>query len=58
MPGTYAYTPAIWPPLVACVVLAAIGHYAWRRRDGPGGKSVPADSADVSTWTANTLGRA
>jgi hypothetical protein len=58
MPEAYASTPANCPPLVACVVLAAIGHHTWRRRDGPSGKSVPADSADVSTWTANTLGRA
>jgi PAS domain S-box-containing protein len=38
MPGAYAYTPAIWPPLVAAVFLAAIGHYAWSRRAVPGGK--------------------
>jgi PAS domain S-box-containing protein len=38
MLGAYAYTPAIWPPLVAAVLLSAIGHYTWRRRDVPGGK--------------------
>ena len=32
MTGAYAYTPDIWPPLVAAVFLAAIGLYAWRRR--------------------------
>jgi len=38
MPGTYVYTPAIWPPLVTAVFMVAIGFYAWRHRDVPGGK--------------------
>jgi PAS domain S-box-containing protein len=38
MNEAYVYTPAIWPPLVAAIFLAAIGLYAWRRRDVPGGK--------------------
>ena len=45
MTGAYAYTPAIWPPLVAIPLLAAIGIYAWRRRDVPGGKPFVAMSA-------------
>jgi PAS domain S-box-containing protein len=44
MAGAYAYTPAIWPPLVAAVFLAAIGLYAWSRRDVPGGKPFVAIS--------------
>jgi signal transduction histidine kinase len=44
MTGAYAYTPAIWPPLVAAFFLAAIGLYAWRRRDVPGGKPFVAMS--------------
>jgi hypothetical protein len=44
MSGAYAYTPAIWPPLVAAVLLAAIGLYAWRRRDAPGAKPFVAIS--------------
>jgi PAS domain S-box-containing protein len=44
MTGAYAYTPAIWPPLVAAVLLAAIGVYAWRRRDVPGGRPFVAMS--------------
>jgi signal transduction histidine kinase len=38
MAGVYAYTPAIWLPLAAVVFLVAIGLYAWRHRDAPGGK--------------------
>ena len=45
MTGAYAYTPAIWLPLVAIPFLAAIGIYAWRRRDVPGGKPFVAMSA-------------
>lgn len=45
MPGSYAYTPAIWLPLVAAVFLVAIGLYAWRHRDVPGGKPFVAISA-------------
>ena len=45
MTGAYAYTPAIWPPLVATLFLAAIGLYAWRHRDVPGGKPFVAMSA-------------
>ena len=45
MTGAYAYTPDIWPPLVAAIFLAAIGLYAWRRRAVPGGKPFVAMSA-------------
>jgi signal transduction histidine kinase len=45
MTGAYAYTPDIWPPLVASILLAAIGLYAWRRRAVPGGKPFVAMSA-------------
>jgi signal transduction histidine kinase len=45
MTGAYAYTPHIWPPLVAAIFLAAIGLYAWRRRAVPGGKPFVAMSA-------------
>ena len=45
MAGAYAYTPDIWPPLVAAIFLAAIGLYAWRRRAVPGGKPFVAMSA-------------
>jgi len=44
MTGAYAYTPAIWLPLVAAILLAAIGLYAWRRRDVPGAKPFVAMS--------------
>jgi signal transduction histidine kinase len=45
MTGAYAYTPAIWLPLIAAVLLAAIGLYAWRRRDMPGARPFVAMSA-------------
>ncbi len=32
MNGVYAYTPAIWQPLMAAVFLAALSLYSWRRR--------------------------
>ena len=38
MAGAYVYTPAIWLPLAAAVFLVAIGLYAWRHREVPGGK--------------------
>jgi signal transduction histidine kinase len=44
MTGAYAYSPAIWPPLVAAIFLAAIGVYAWRRRDVPGARPFVAMS--------------
>jgi len=45
MTGPYAYTPAIWPPLVAAIFLAAIGVYAWHRRYVAGAKPFVAMSA-------------
>jgi PAS domain S-box-containing protein len=45
MTGAYVYTPATWPPLAAAVLLAAIGLYAWRRRDVPGAVPFVAMSA-------------
>ena len=45
MIGVYAYTPAIWLPLVVAVFLVATGFYAWRHRDVPGGKPFLAISA-------------
>ncbi len=38
MAGVYVYTPAIWLPIAAAVVMVAIGLYAWQHRDVPGGK--------------------
>ena len=35
MAGTYAYTPAIWPPLLGAMFLAAMGLFALQRRDAP-----------------------
>ena len=35
MTDAYAYTPTIWPPLVAAIVVAAMGLYAWHRREMP-----------------------
>jgi PAS domain S-box-containing protein/LPXTG-motif cell wall-anchored protein len=36
MTGAYVYTPAIWPPLLGALLLAATGLYSWRRRRVPG----------------------
>jgi signal transduction histidine kinase len=36
MAGAYAYTSAIWPPLVGAIFVAALGCYGWRRRSVPG----------------------
>jgi hypothetical protein len=35
MAEAYAYTPEVWPPLTAAVLVAAIALYSWRRRDVP-----------------------
>jgi signal transduction histidine kinase len=42
--SAYAYTPAIWPPLLGAMLLAAMSLYAWRRRDVPAGKPFVAVS--------------
>jgi PAS domain S-box-containing protein len=36
MAGAYAYTIAIWPPLVGAFLLGALGLHGWRRRSVPG----------------------
>ena len=41
---------AIWPPLGAAVFMAAIGLYAWRRRDVPGAKPFVAISVFAILW--------
>lgn len=35
MSGAYAYTAEIWPPLVAAILLAALGLYSWQHRRMP-----------------------
>ena len=50
MAETYAYTPAIWPPLAAAIFIAALGLYSWRRRNMPGGKPFVACSLFASLW--------
>ena len=50
MSGAYAYTPAIWPPLVAAIFLVAIALYAWRRR-----RDVPAARPLVAAWLFRAL---
>ncbi len=46
----YAYTPAIWPPLGATILLAVIGLYGWRRRDVFGAKWLVASTAIGALW--------
>src|SRR5512135_1803146 len=36
MPGTYQYTPAIWPSIFTIVLLIVLAVYAWHRRNLPG----------------------
>lgn len=50
MNGAYVYTPAIWPPLVSTLVVAALGLYAWRRRH-----DVPAARPLVAGWFFRAL---
>ena len=50
MAGAYAYTPAIWPPLLGAIVLAAAGLYCWRRRDVPAARPLAAVMACGSFW--------
>jgi signal transduction histidine kinase len=44
MAGAYVYTPDIWPPLAAAVVLAVLGLYTWRRRSVPGALPLAANA--------------
>jgi PAS domain S-box-containing protein len=44
MTGAYVCTPAVWPPLIVAIFMAAIGLYAWRRGDVPGAKPFVAMS--------------
>jgi signal transduction histidine kinase len=48
--GAYAYTPAMWPPLLGGLLLAVIGLYSWRRRDMPGARWLVAGSALGVLW--------
>jgi PAS domain S-box-containing protein len=36
MTWNYAYTPTIWPPIIAVPLLSALAAYSWRRRQIPG----------------------
>lgn len=49
---TYAYTPAIWPPLVTALVLAFLGIYSWRRREVPGARYF---AAACAMWSLSTV---
>jgi signal transduction histidine kinase len=44
MTGSYAYTPAIWPPLAAALFLFALGLYSWRRCAVPAALPLAAGS--------------
>ncbi len=42
MIGAYAYTPAIWPPLLITILLLAMDMSAWQHRDMPAVKPFAA----------------
>ena len=50
MTGAYVYSPAIWPPLVGAVFLAAIGLYCWRQRRVPAALPLAAVSLFGGLW--------
>jgi signal transduction histidine kinase len=50
MAGSYAYTPAIWPPLAGAFLLTGIGLYSWRRRDVPAALPLLAVSTFGILW--------
>ena len=54
MPRGYAYVPAIWPPLVAALILAWLAVYSWRRRDVPAVIPFVAISAFASLTLLST----
>ncbi len=50
MPGAYAYTASIWPPLAAAVSLAVLGRYSWRRRSVPAALPLAACALVGALW--------
>ena len=50
MPGAYAYSPSIWPPLAAAAFLAALSLYSWRRRNVPGAAPLAAGALFGTLW--------
>ncbi len=55
MPGAYAFTPAIWLPLIGAAFAVGMALYCWRRRDVPAVLPlffVFAITAACSAWPA------
>jgi len=50
MSGLYAYTPEIWPPLIAAILIAALGVYSWRQRAVPGARVLAFACLFVMLW--------
>ena len=47
---TGAHIPAIWPPLIAAIFLAALSLYSWRRRDAPAALPLAISSLFAMLW--------
>ncbi len=50
MTAAYAYTPHIWPPLLAAIFLAALSLGSWRRRAVPAALPLAAGTAFGVVW--------
>lgn len=50
MHGPYAYTPAIWPPILTALFLLALAVYGWRRRHVPGAPPFVISCLFTAAW--------
>lgn len=50
MAEAYAYTPEIWPPLAAGIVVAAIALFCWRRRNVPAAPPLAVCALFSALW--------
>ena len=50
MHGPYAYTPAIWPPILTALFLLALAVYGWRRRHVPGATPFVVSCLFTAAW--------
>ncbi len=52
MLGSYAYTPAIWPPVTIAIFMATLGLYSWQRRSVPGARPFAIACLFSTLWQA------
>ncbi len=55
MAWDYAITLAIWPSLLTCLLLGALGAYSWRRRSVPGALAFAVGCLLASLWMVGAM---